>query len=175
MRPGGRGFRPATILAALVVLGSACTDAFGPRVGSQYALRTINDRALPTPFAAGTPTATLYEVYSAAQFRVISDSIIAYDLRIDLVARHADGTINAVPANCWDNYPFRYTRQGDSLILSPARQLQVPPPPAPVLRLRDGELLGELDAPGGRLRMRFQLDDHPSQPCEGFMQVASSR
>jgi hypothetical protein len=171
----GRRLQRVMIGVGLTLLATACGDSFGPRVGDQYALRSIDDRTLPTHVAVGLPADTLYPVYSGAQFRVVSDSIIAYDLRIDFVARHPDGSLTIVPSNCWDNYPFRYTRQGDSLLLRPAAHLTVPPPPAPVIHVRDGQLLADLDVDDGKVRMRFELDDHPSAPCGGFMQVAVSR
>lgn len=167
--PAGASAVALTML--LTVLG--CGDSFGPRVGSQYALRSINGRPLPTSFSVAPPTDSLFTVYSGAQYRVISDSIIAYDLREDLLWRHADGSTTSSPAACWDNYPYRFTRQGDSLFLVPTVIAAVPPPPAPIIRFRDGDLLAELATRNGSIRLRFELDDSRSQPCSGFMQVAA--
>ena len=160
-------------VAVVMLLGlAACSDSFGPRVGSQYALRTINDRPLPTSLSVGPPTDSLFTAYAGAQYRVVSDSIIAYDLREVLVWRHADGSQTSAPATCWDNFPFRYTRQGDALLLAPTVVAAVPPPPAPGIRFTNGELLAELTTPDGVIRLRFELDDSRSEPCNGFMQVA---
>ena len=169
----GHRIRGSSSAVALIVLllVTGCGDSFGPRVGSQYVLRSINGRALPTSPTVAPPTDTLFTVYSEAQYRVVSDSIIAYDLRVDLISRHADGSTQSVPATCWDNFPYLYTRQGDSLILIPHHP-GTPPPPAPTIRLSDGALLATLDTREGRIQMRFELDDRPTQPCGGFMQVA---
>ena len=170
--------RPSTSTAASAVAVTilltlmGCSDSFGPRVGSQYALRSINDRPLPTSLSVGPPADSLFTAYAAAQYRVVSDSIIAYDLREELVWRHADGSLTTAPATCWGNFPYRYTRQGDALLLAPTAVAAVPPPPAPVIRFANGELLAELTTPDGVIRLRFQLDDRRSEPCSGFMQVA---
>jgi hypothetical protein len=158
------------VTTLLTLIG--CSDSFGPRVGSQYALRSINDRPLPTSLSVGPPTDSLFTAYAAAQYRVVSDSIIAYDLREELVWRHADGSLTAAPATCWDNFPYRYSRQGEALLLAPTTVAAVPPPPIPVIRFADGELLADLTTPDGVIRLRFQLDDSRSEPCSGFMQVA---
>ncbi len=157
-----------TILLTLM----GCSDSFGPRVGSQYALRSINHRPLPTSLSVKPPTNSLFTAYAAAQYRVVSDSIIAYDLREELVWRHADGSVTSAPATCWDNFPYRYTREGDALRLAPTTVAAVPPPPAPIIRFTDGELLADLTTPDGVIRLRFELDDSRSEPCSGFMQVA---
>ena len=159
--------------ALIMLLGlTACSDSFGPRVGSQYALRSINDRPLPTSLSVRPPTDSLFTAYAGAQYRVVSDSIIAYDLREELVWRHADGSLTSAPATCWDNFPYRYTRRGNALLLAPTAVAAVPPPPAPVIRFTDGELLADLTTPDGVIRLRFELDDRRSEPCSGFMQVA---
>jgi len=118
----------ASAISVLLAL-LACGDAFGPQVGSQYALRSINGRALPTTLSAAPSADSQFAVYREAQYRVVSDSIIAYDLRVDLITRHADGSATSLAANCWDNYPYRYIRLGDSLLLTPAAREAVPAPP----------------------------------------------
>lgn len=160
------------VSVALLLSAIGCGDPFGPRVGAQYALRSINDRPLPTSLSVAPPTDSLFTAYAGAQYRVVSDSIIAYDLREELVWHHADGSVTSAPATCWDNFPYRYTRKGHALLLAPTAVVAVPPPPAPVIRFTDGELLADLTTPDGMIRLRFELDDSRSEPCNGFMQVA---
>ena len=173
MRSRSNSHWASAILLAMLLSQTACGDAFGPRVGSQYALRSINGRPLPTTLSAGPPADSQFAVYREARYRVVSDSIISYDLRVDLITRHPDGSITSLAANCWDNYPYRYTRLGEALLLAPATRGAVPPPPTPTIHFKDGDLVAELDSPAGIIQLRFELDDQRSEPCSGFMQVAA--
>jgi hypothetical protein len=124
-----------TMTALLSLLSSlGCNSGLDASLATQYELRTLAGRPLPSAFISWEewpPADSQFVAITASRIEFLSDSTLHFEVRQESVQLHSDGSITSLgTGTCWSGDNYRYARAGDHYAIT-ALPGPTDVPPAP--------------------------------------------